>query len=140
MAHALLTGLTRASATASALNERGNAPQKGGQKVVQSMKRTLQSPLQSRVLRLLLCTCTLVLAGLLLLRSGLGQSPAQAQSSLSGGANEVGRYALYHTTPVLTSTSSVPTRVFLLDTKSGRVWERSATSWVDLGPHSMTAR
>jgi hypothetical protein len=97
--------------------------------------------LKSRVLSLLLLSCTLVLTGLLL-RSAMGQSPAQAQSSRSGGdaGDDVGRYALYHTTPVLTPTQSVGTRVFLLDTKTGRVWERGVNSWVDLGPHPITAR
>jgi len=97
--------------------------------------------LKSRVLSLLLISCTLVLTGLLV-RLAVGQSPAQAQSSRSGGnaGDDVGRYALYHTTPVLTSTGSVPTRVFLLDTKTGRVWEHGVNSWVDLGPHPITAR
>jgi hypothetical protein len=107
---------------------------------------TTMTTLKSRVLSLLLLSCALVLTGLLL-RSGLGQVPAQAQSSRSGGdaGQDVGRYALYHTTPLLNSTGSVPVRVFLLDTKTGRVWERgyqssNINSWVDLGPHSQAAR
>lgn len=67
----------------------------------------------------------------LLSRPLLGGGPEQAPAARPAG--DVGRFTLFYTPPFASERMGASPVLYLLDTKTGRVWRHDAKGWESLG-------